>query len=50
MYNLIEYNGNYLKTSKGFWQYYRDEPNDILSNSESFKIKMNITGKIPAGL
>ena len=50
MYNLIEYNGNYLKTSKDLWQYYRDEPNDILSNSESFKIKMNITGKIPAGL
>ena len=25
MYNLIEYNNNYWKTSGILWQYYRDE-------------------------
>ena len=24
MYNLIEYSGNYLKTSGNVWQYYKD--------------------------
>ena len=37
MYNLIEYSGNYSKTSGNLWKYYRDEPNDTLTNSESFK-------------
>ena len=45
MYNLIECSGNYLKTSGSLWQYYRDEPNDNLADSESFKFKMKITGK-----
>ena len=48
MYNLIEYSGNYAKTSEILWQYYRDEPNDNLANSESFKFKVKITGKNPA--
>ena len=26
MYNLIEYSGNYSKTSRILWHYYRDEP------------------------
>ena len=26
MYNLIEYSNAYSKTSRGLWQYYRDEP------------------------
>ena len=30
------------------WQYHRGEPNDILTNSESFKFKINITEKAPA--
>ena len=34
MYNLIEYSGNYGKTSGRLWQYYRDEPNDNLADSE----------------
>ena len=34
MYNLIEYSDNYSKTSGTFWQYYRDEPNDNLADSE----------------
>ena len=47
MYNLTEYSGNYGKTSGSLWQYYRDEPNDNLADSESFKSKIKITGKIP---
>ena len=49
MYNLIEYSNNYSKTSGSLWQYYKDEPNDNLANSESFKSKVKITGNIPAG-
>ena len=49
MYNLIEYSANYSKTSESLWQYYRDEPNDNLADSESFKSKIKITGKAPAG-
>ena len=47
MYNLIEYRDNYAKTSGSLWQYYRDEPNDNLTDSESFKSKTKITGKTP---
>ena len=34
MYNLIECSDNYSKTSGSLWQYYRDEPNYILTDSE----------------
>ena len=34
MYNLIECSDNYSKTFGTLRQYYRDEPNDILTNSE----------------
>ena len=34
MYNLIEYSDNYSKTSGSLWEYYRDEPNDNLADSE----------------
>ena len=34
MYNLIEYSNNYLKTSGSLWQYYRDDPNDSITQSE----------------
>ena len=47
MYDLIEYSDNYAKTSGSLWQYYRDEPNRNLADSESFKSKIKITGKIP---
>ena len=33
MYNLIEYSDNYSEKSGGLWQYYRDEPNDNLTDS-----------------
>ena len=48
IYNLIEYSDNYAKISGSLWQYYRDEPNDNLADSESFKYKIKVTGKIPA--
>ena len=47
MYNLIEYSDNYFKTSGSLWQYYKDEPNDNLADSESFKYKVKITGSTP---
>ena len=47
MYNFIEYNDNYSKTSGSLWQYYRDEPAldnagtlvNFPGNSASFKFK-----------
>ena len=47
MYNLIEFSENYSKTSGSLWQYYKDDPNDNLADSESFKYKVKITGKTP---
>ena len=49
MYNLIEYSDNYSKTSGSLWQCYKDDPNDNMTQSESFKSKIKITGKSPAG-
>ena len=48
VFNLTEYRNNYSKTSGSLWQYYKDEPNDNLANSESFKSKVKITGNTPA--
>ena len=45
MYNLIEYSDNYSKTSGSLWEYYKDGPNDNLTNSKSSKSKVKITGK-----
>ena len=47
MYNLIECSDNYSKTSGSLWQYYRNEPNNNITESESFKSKIKITGKTP---
>ena len=47
VYNLIEYSDNYAKTTGRLWQYFRDEPDDDLEDSESFKSKIKITGKTP---
>ena len=44
MYKLIEYSDNYSKTGT-LWQYYSDEPNDNLADSESFKSKVKIIKK-----
>ena len=40
MYNLIEYSDNYAKTTGRLWQYFRDEPDDDLEDSKSFKSKI----------
>ena len=45
MYNLIEYSDSYLKTSGSLWRYSRDDPNDKITESESFKQKFKIKGK-----
>ena len=50
MYNLIEYSDNYSKTSGSLWQYYKDEPDNNIMESESFKSKIKITGKTPAAI
>ena len=34
MYNLIEYSNNYSKTSGSLCKYYKDEPNDNITQSE----------------
>ena len=47
LYNLLEYSDNYAETSGSLWQYYRDEPNDTLADSKSFKSKIKIPGKTP---
>ena len=47
VYNLIEYSDNYSKTSGRLWQYYKDDPNDNLTDSESLKSKLKITGNTP---
>ena len=48
MYNLLEYSKNYRKRTGSLWNYYRDEPSNPLSpDSESFKYKADITGKMP---
>ena len=46
MYNLLEYNENYTKTSDSLWQYRRDEPDDNITDSKSFKSKSSITDNI----
>ena len=47
MYNLIEYCDSSSKTSGSLWQYYKDDPNNDLTKSESIKSKVKIAGKTP---
>ena len=47
MYNLIEYSDNHSKTLGSLWQYYKDDPNNNISRSESFKSKVKIMEKTP---
>ena len=48
MHDLVEYSDNYSKTSGSLWQYYKDDPDDNIAQSESFKSKVKMTGKIHA--
>ena len=55
MYNVIEYSDTYSKTSRGLWQFYKDEPVldnkviiDFLANNKKsilLKFKEQITGQ-----
>ena len=47
MYISIEYSDNYSKTSGSLWQYYKDDFNDNLTESESFKSEIKITRNTP---
>ena len=47
MYNLIECSDNYSKISGILQQYFKDDPNNSMADSESFKNKVKITGKPP---
>ena len=50
MYNLIEYSDSYSKISGRLWQYYKDDPDDNIVDTESFKSKLKTTGKTPDDL
>ena len=47
MYSLNEYSDNYSETSGSLWQYYKDDQSNDVTESESFKSKVKITGKNP---
>ena len=47
LHNLIEYSNNYSETSESLWQYYRDELNDNIAHSNSFRSKIKITANTP---
>ena len=61
MYNLFEYSKNYEKTSGSLFNYYRDEPSELISgdsnnainisikNSKSCDYKTNIIGNLDIG-
>ena len=54
IYNLLEYNKNYSRTSGSLWNYYREEPNSSvknninysMKNSKFFDYKTSITGQL----
>ena len=48
VYNLLEYSNYYSETLGSLWQYFKDEPNDNLTDSESLKSKIKITENTPA--
>ena len=39
MKNLIEYSDNYSKIFRSLWKYCRDEPDNNMADSKSFKFK-----------
>ena len=50
IYNSLVYKENYAKTSASLWQYHRDESNDNITGSESFKLKSNTDNTNNAGI
>ena len=47
MSNVIEQRRNYRKTTGSIQNYYRDEPGDPRTDSQSLKYMTNITGNTP---
>ena len=45
MYNFIEYSDSYSEASGNLWKYYKYDPNDDITLTESFKNKIEINGK-----
>ena len=45
VYNLIECNDNYAKTSGSLRKYCRDKPDNNITNSESQKFKLRFTNQ-----
>ena len=41
MYNLLECSNNYSMTSKGWWNYYRDEVNDAANEYDAATYRVN---------
>ena len=39
MFNSIKYSYNYSGTNLGLWKYYKDEPKNPITDSDSFKFK-----------
>ena len=48
MHNLIEYSDNCSKTSESLWQYYKNDPNDNLTDSELITSQIKLSGNTPA--
>ena len=49
MVDLVEYSDNCSKKFQSLCRYYIHEPNATFTNSESFKCKVKIKGRTPAG-
>ena len=45
VYNLVEYSNNYSKTSGALWPHCKEEPDDDMTSSKSFKSKVKTTRK-----
>ena len=45
MYTLMKHSNNYLKTWERVWQYCREEPDNNITDSESFKFKSRFLDK-----
>ena len=45
IYNLIESSDNYSETSGSLYQFYKDDPHNNLTDSESFKFKSKVIDK-----
>ena len=46
-YGLIEYSDNYSETFGSLWQNHKEAPNGNITNSSSFKLEAELTGKTP---